>query len=331
LIRTERGFRISMDFCGNTVHFDPTNPSARAFVWDKVKKNYLEKGIRIFWLDEAEPEYTVYDFDNYRYYMGPNTQIGNIYPVMYAKTFFDGMEKEGLENIINLVRCAWAGSQRYGALVWSGDIHSNWASLRIQLIAGLNMGIAGIPWWTTDIGGFHGGDPKDPAFQELFIRWFQYGTFCPVMRLHGNREPSQVGTSGGTVCGSGSENEVWSYGEQAYAICRKFMELRERMKPYITQIMREAHEFGTPPMRPLFYDFPNDIATWEVDDAYMFGPDVLVAPILHIASFERNVYLPHGKDWIELETLKRFNGGQTVKIHASIEQIPIFVTNGRIL
>lgn len=99
------------------------------------------------------------------------------------------MKAEGQENIINLLRCAWAGSQKYGALVWSGDIHSSFSSLRNQLAAGLNMGLAGIPWWTTDIGGFHGGDPKDPKFQELLVRWFEYGTFCPVMRLHGYREP----------------------------------------------------------------------------------------------------------------------------------------------
>ena len=189
LVRTERGLRICMTFQGNTIHFDATNPGAREYVWQKCKENYYDKGIRIFWLDEAEPEYTVYDFDNYRYYLGPDLQVGNIYPLMYAKAFFDGMKAEGQENIINLIRCAWAGSQRYGALVWSGDIHSSFSSFRNQLAAGLNMGIAGIPWWTTDIGGFHGGNPEDPEFRELLVRWFEWGTFCPVMRLHGDREP----------------------------------------------------------------------------------------------------------------------------------------------
>ena len=171
LIRTDRGFRIVMDFQGNTVHYDATNPAAREYVWQKAKKNYYDKGIKVFWLDEAEPEYSVYDFDNYRYHMGPNVQVGNIYPALYAKTFFDGMKAEGQENIINLLRCAWAGSQKYGALVWSGDIHSSFSSLRNQLAAGLNMGLAGIPWWTTDIGGFHGGDPKDPKFSGYHQQW----------------------------------------------------------------------------------------------------------------------------------------------------------------
>ena len=191
LIRTDRGFRLGLQCLGSTVFYDATNPDAQKYLWHKIKENYYDKGIKIFWLDEAEPEYSVYDFDNYRYHLGSNVQIGNIYPVMYAKTFYDGMQQEGQENIINLVRCAWAGSQRYGALVWSGDIHSSFASMRNQFVAGLNMGVAGIPWWTTDIGGFHGGDPNDEDFRELLIRWFQYGTFCPVMRLHGDRVPKQ--------------------------------------------------------------------------------------------------------------------------------------------
>lgn len=326
LIRTERGYRMSMDFCGNTVHFDPTHPSAREFVWQKAKANYYDKGVRIFWLDEAEPEYTVYDFDNYRYHMGPNVQIGNLFPVMYAKAFFEGMQREGQKNIINLVRCAWAGSQRYGTLIWSGDIHSSWKSLRNQLTAGLNMGIAGIPWWTTDIGGFHGGDPNDPEFRELFIRWFQYGTFCPVMRLHGDREPRQpaVGTTGGAVCRSGAANEVWSYGEEAYAICKKFMQLREEMKPYIARIMCEAHEKGTPVMRPLFYEFPAEKTAWEVEDQYLFGDQYLVAPILRPKAVSRSVYLPSGS-WKYLETGELYEGGCTVELSVSLEQFPVFM------
>ena len=228
LIRTERGFRISMDFQGNTVHFDATNPEAREYVWQKAKRNYYDKGIKIFWLDEAEPEYSVYDFDNYRYHLGPDVAVGNVYPLMYAKTFFDGMKAQNQRNIINLLRCAWAGSQRYGALVWSGDIHSTFESFRNQLAAGLNMGLAGIPWWTTDIGGFFGGEVTAPRFHELLIRWFQWGCFCPVMRLHGFRDPlqPQYGTTGGASCRSGAPNEVWSYSDEVYEICRKYLFLR---------------------------------------------------------------------------------------------------------
>ena len=331
LIRTDRGFRIVMDFQGNTVHYDATNPAAREYVWQKAKKNYYDKGIKVFWLDEAEPEYSVYDFDNYRYHMGPNVQVGNIYPALYAKTFFDGMKAEGQENIINLLRCAWAGSQKYGALVWSGDIHSSFSSLRNQLAAGLNMGLAGIPWWTTDIGGFHGGDPKDPKFQELLVRWFEYGTFCPVMRLHGYREPLKepMGKEGGAACVSGADNEVWSFGEEAYEICKKYLALRESMKPYITELMEAAHEKGTPVMRPLFYDFPKDSKCWEIEDQYMFGPDVLVAPVTYADMRKRTIYLPEGSQWTNFDTEEIYEGGQVIEVDAPLSQIPVFTRNGR--
>ncbi|MGL5259150.1 MAG: glycoside hydrolase family 31 protein [Lachnospiraceae bacterium] len=327
LIRTERGIRIAMDFQGNTLHCDTTHPEARKFLWEKAKENYYDLGIKTFWLDEAEPEYTTYDFDNYRYYLGPNIQVGNIYPLMYAKAFFDGMEKEGQEGIINLLRCAWAGSQKYGALVWSGDIHSSFSSLRNQVAAGLNMGIAGIPWWTTDIGGFHGGDPSDPKFQELLIRWFEYGTFCPVMRLHGFREPIKepMGKEGGASCVSGADNEVWSFGDEAYEICKTYLTLREKMKPYITTLMEAAHKKGTPIMRTLFYEFPTDKRAWEIEDEYLFGDKILVAPILYEEVEQREVYLPKGSAWKHYWSGIVYEGGQTVLVAAPIDQLPIFL------
>lgn len=330
LIRTERGFRVGLDFQGATIHYDATNPEARDYVWEKAKHNYYEKGIKTFWLDEAEPEYTAYDFDNYRYHRGTNLQIGNIYPVDYAKTFYEGMEKEGQQNIVNLLRCAWAGSQKYGALVWSGDIASSYESMRNQLAAGLNMGIAGIPWWTTDIGGFHGGNPDDPAFRELFVRWFEWGTFCPVMRLHGDREPRQpqFGTTGGATCCSGAANEVWSYGEEVYEICKKYMEIREQLRPYTRLLMKEAHEKGTPVMRTLFYMYPQDKKCWEVEDEYLFGADILVAPILYANQRNREVYLPEGETWIEYGTGKKYEGGQTIQAKAELDVIPVFLREG---
>ena len=330
LIRTERGFRIVMDFQGNTIHYDATNPDAREYVWQKAKKNYYDKGVKTFWLDEAEPEYSVYDFENYRYHMGPNVQIGNLYPKLYAKTFYDGMTAEGQENVINLLRCAWAGSQKYGALVWSGDIHSSFASLRNQFAAGLNMGLAGITWWTTDIGGFHGGDPTNPDFRELLVRWFE---FCPVMRLHGERVPLKdpIGTYGGGLCVSGADNEVWSFGEEAYEILKYYLELRERMKPYITELMEAAHMKGSPVMRPLFYDIPEDPKCWDVNDEYMFGPDVLVAPVMHAKMTSRKVYLPEGSRWTNYWTGETLEGGQETEVATPLSQIPLFTRNGRTL
>ncbi|MFB5676231.1 TIM-barrel domain-containing protein [Paenibacillus terreus] len=326
LLRSDRGVRTQFRFLGENAIFDATNPEARIFLWETIKQNYYDKGIRIFWLDEAEPELSVYDHDIYRYHIGSSQQVGNIYPQKYSQTFYDGMTAAGQSNIINLVRTAWAGSQRYGALVWSGDIHSSFEVLSIQVRAGLNMAIAGIPWWTTDIGGFHGGDPQEASFRECIIRWFQYGAFCPVFRLHGDRHPfvAPQGTKGGGLCGSGSDNEVWSYGDEAYEIFKTFMHIRERLKPYITGLMREAHERGTPPMRPLFYDFPQDKEAWSIDDQYMFGPDLLVAPVLAEGERQRSVYLPIGSLWTNAYSGETFHGGQTLLVKAPLDQIPLF-------
>ncbi len=327
LTRVEKGVRIDNLYMGNTIQYDTTNPEARRYVWEKAKKNYYDKGVRLFWLDEAEPEYTVYDFENYRYYLGPNVQIGNIYPVEYAKGFYEGMRDEGQEQVVNLLRCAWAGSQKYGALVWSGDIQSSFESLRFQFVAGLNMAMAGIPWWTTDIGGFFGGDIRDKEFHELFVRWFEYGTFCPVMRLHGYRMPyqPQFGTTGGAACISGAPNEIWSYGEEIFAICKAYIELREKMRPYIRDVMREAHEKGAPVMRPLFYEFPGDGVCWENDEVYMFGPGLLVAPVLEKGQEEKEVYLPEGSLWTDYWTGETEQGGKRIKVKTPLDRIPVFM------
>lgn len=331
LVKTEKGVGITMQFGGDSVFFDATNPGARNYVWDKCKKNYYDLGIKIFWLDEAEPEYQGYDFDNYRYYIGPNVQIGNIYPQLYAKTFYDGMSEAGQENIINLVRCAWAGSQRYGALVWSGDIRSTFEDFRKQVCAGLHMGIAGIPWWTTDIGGFGGGDPDDEDFRQLIVRWFQYGTFSPVMRLHGDRVPmtKMFNKEGNPIMHTGGPNEVWSFGEEVYEILKKYLILRENMRPYIRELMCQAHKKGTPVMRPMFYEFPEDEICWNLKDQYMFGGDILVAPIMELNATTREVYLPEGVNWLSAHDGNFYEGGQDVECEAPLETIPIFLREGR--
>ena len=326
LVHTERGVKTTMEFLGSCTFFDATNPEARDYVWQTAKRNYYDKGVKLFWLDEAEPEYSVYDFDNYRYHLGSNLQVGNLFPVLYAKAFFDGMRAGGAEAVVNLLRCAWAGSARYGALVWSGDIASSFQSLRNQLSAGLNMGMAGIPWWTTDIGGFHGGNPNDPAFRELFARWFAWGCFCPVMRLHGDREPHDrppMSDHGGGMCISGADNEVWSYGEEVYAICHKYLSLRERLRPYVRGLMQRTHETGEPVMRPMFFDFPQDKVCWGLETQYMFGPDYLVAPVLEAGAQARHMYLPAGR-WQNIDTGEEYAGGLWIDAPAPLDVIPVF-------
>lgn len=326
LIRVDRGIRTAMNIEGETVHFDATNPATRRYLWDKIMTNYYSKGIRAFWLDEAEPEYNEYDFDNYRYYLGPNLAVGNVYPSCYSQTFYDGMCAAGQADPVNLVRCAWAGSQRYGALVWSGDIASSWIAFRWQLVAGLNIGMAGIPWWTTDIGGFHGGNPDDPEFRELFVRWFQWGTFCPVMRMHGDREPHEPpqGVTGGATMPSGAPNEVWSYGDDVYQICRKYMQIRESLRTYTRSLMREAHEKGSPVIRTCFFEFPEDETCWNVDDQYMYGSKYLCAPVLNAGQTNREIYLPPG-NWSLMEDGTRYDGPAHVTVKCPLDTMPVFI------
>ena len=329
LISADRGMNINMNWMGETVFFDATHPEARDYVWQVCKKNYYDKGVRIFWLDEAEPEYGPYDFDLYRYHQGPALQCTNIYPAMYAKGYFDGMTAEGQKNICNLVRSAWAGSQRYGALVWSGDVSSTFRAMKEQLQIGLNMGIAGIPWWTTDIGGFLGGYVEDRNFHELLLRWFAFGVFSPVFRLHGERVPyiklEQAVIDGVAQMSSGSSNEIWSYGEENYEIMKNYIFMRERLRPYIRECMKEAHIKGTPVMRTMFYEFPEDAQCWNTGSQYMFGPDILVAPVFEPGQRSREVYLPEKQAWKNAKTGEVLEGGQTVTVDAPLNEIPLFV------
>ncbi|MGW1026703.1 glycoside hydrolase family 31 protein [Streptomyces sp. NPDC002577] len=304
--------------------YDPTNPDTRAFVWDLIRRNYLDLGIQVFWLDACEPELVPAHPANLTLYAGPGAQAANVFPRDNARMLADGMAAAGQPGTVLLSRSAWAGSQKYGAAVWSGDIPATWDSLSRQVRAGLSIAIAGIPWWTTDIGGFHGGDPDDAGYRELMIRWFQYGAFCPLFRLHGDREPRMPWGHAQT----GGPNEVWSYGEQAYEILAAHLHLRERLRPYIHEQMRTASAHGTPPMRPLFVDFPDDEAAWAVEDQFLFGPDILVAPVTSAGATERQVYLPEGRSWTDAWTGREYAGGRTVTADAPIEHIPVFVAQG---
>ncbi len=332
LVRTDRG-NDTMTWMGATVYFDATHPGAQKFVWEKCKENYYKKGIRCFWLDEAEPEYSCYEFDNYRYFAGPALQCSNVYPVGYAKGFYEGLRSVGETEILSLTRCAWAGSQKYAVLAWSGDIYSSFRAMREQLQAGLSMQMAGIPWWTSDIGGFLGGDISDPAFKELLLRWFAWGCFSPVFRMHGERSPwyerEQEYRNGVRQLTSGQDNEVWSFGEENTPILCKYLFIRERLRPYVRQLMQAAHETGAPVMRPLFYDFPKDKAAWQAEDCYMFGPDLLVAPVMEPGVTERSIYLPAGATWKDAYTGKTYEGGQTVTVPAPIDIIPVMMRDGK--
>ncbi|MBE1491871.1 glycoside hydrolase family 31 protein [Plantactinospora soyae] len=301
--------------------YDATDPQAREFIWSRVRRNYHDLGIKVWWLDACEPEIRPGHHANLRFHAGPGAEVANLYPVEHARAFYEGMLGAGDDEVVSLCRSGWAGSQRYGAALWSGDIPATFASLRTQIRAGLNVGLSGIPWWTTDIGGFHGGDPDSPAYRELIIRWFQYGAFCPLFRLHGFRLPKKP--LGPEM--TGGPNEVWSYGPEAYAVIVDVLRLRERLRPYVMAQMRVAHEQGLPPMRPLFVDFTSDPVSWTVEDQFLLGPDLLVAPVTAAGERERDVYLPAGIDWLDPYTGRTHSGGQTIRAAAPLRHIPVLV------
>lgn len=332
LVRAERGMDLHMGFLGPSAFIDPTNPKTRKEVWDLCKANYFDLGIKTFWLDEAEPEYGNYDFENFRYHRGNNAEVGNIYPQEYARMFYEGQREAGQTEIVNLARCAWAGSAKYGALVWSGDISSTFGDLKSQITAGLHMGIAGIPWFTTDIGGFHNGDVNDPDFHELLMRWFQFGAFCPVMRMHGDREPYEFVTAsdGSERCRSGAPNEVWSYGEQTGSVLEKYLWVRESLRPYMRTTMDQTRDEGSPVMRPLFYRFPQEDRNWEINDQYLLGDSLLVAPVTELGARSRMVYLPDGVVWRDINSGALYAGGQDIEVDAPVDTIPVFAVVGEL-
>lgn len=329
ILRGEKGVDVVFMFFGPQTYVDTTHPEARKFFWERVKENYYKYGIKMFWLDEAEPEMRPYDYDNVRMYAGNGEEVSNLYCDGFAQTFYEGLCEEG-EQVCNLLRCAWLGTQRYGAVLWSGDIASTFDSLRKQIKAGLNVSMCGIPWWTTDIGGFINGDPDNEEFRELIVRWFEFGVFCPIFRLHGFRLPYPVRDimNPDGYCGSGGPNEVWSFGEKAYGIIVKYMYLREKLIPYICRQMDIASENGTPVMRPLFYDFPGDRIVYEIGDEYLFGPDILVAPVIEKGCIKRRVYLPEGTSWKDAYTGVQYKGGEWIDVDAPLEKIPVFYKGG---
>ncbi len=328
LVRTERGIQPSRIFKDlrpegpvSMYYYDTTNPDARQFVWERVREGYYQHGIRVWWLDACEPGDEWVDFDNLHFYLGNGLEVANLYPLLHEQGFYEHLRAEGDEDVFLLCRAGWLGSQRYAASIWSGDIDSTFESLQQQVRAGLNMAMSGIPWWNTDIGGFKHGDTSTAYFRELIVRWFQFGVFCPICRLHGVREPFDLDNPTAT----GSDNELWSFGDDVYAILKDLVFLRERLRPYIMEQMQVAHQTGSPVMRPLFFDFQGDETCYRIEDQFMFGPDILVAPVLFQGAVGRDVYLPAGTHWTDAWTGETFDGGEWLKASAPLERIPVFL------
>ena len=334
LITSERGPDVLFMCRGAETYVDMTNPEAADVLWEKLRDNYVEYGISSFWLDEAEPEIYPYDYENMRLRIGNGLEGSNYYPYAYSAGVEERLRKDNIwsgdgdrqTDGINLVRSGWIGSQKLRAVIWSGDVPSTFKSFKNQLAAGLHMSMCGIPLWTTDIGGFYGGDPEEKEFRELMIRWFQFGTFCPVMRMHGYRKPyvekgNMDDMSG--ECSSGGPNEIWSFGEEAYGIMLNYIQIRDKMIPYIKEQLTITRRTGTPIMRPLVYDYPGDANVYDLADEYLFGDKILVAPVMKYGLRIRKVYLPEGH-WMSDYTGKVYEGKCIVEEQAPLDYMPVF-------
>lgn len=330
LVRTESGLYNTFDFCGNNTFMDATHPEASKFVWSKIKQNYVDLGFKNFWLDEAEPEVHPQNYSNFKFYVGNGANVALLYPYYYSKMFYEGLKEAGEEDIILLTRAGYPGSQKFGALLWSGDIESTFENLTASVKTGLSMSMSGIPWWNSDIGGFFGGDIESDYFKELIARWMQFGLFCPVMRIHGDRVhgTNYVERHPGVNCPSGDSNEIWCFGDENYEIIKKLIFIRENLRPYILKHMEEASTEGKPIMRPMFFEFYEDKICYELEDQYMFGSDILFAPITHRGEITRKVYLPEGK-WIDVNSREILEGGKWIEATATIDKFIAYVKEGK--
>jgi alpha-D-xyloside xylohydrolase len=312
---------------------DTTNPAAAKWYWDTIRDNFVSKGFDAFWADETEPDLP----PNGSYlHIGPGTEFFNVYPFFHTQALYDGFRRDLPDHrALILSRDAFLGAQHNGAIFWSSDIYPTWDTLRRQVPTGIDFVASGMPYWSTDIGGWqylpsvHTPqrppliDPSDARnnvghyddYPELYVRWFQYATFQPNMRAHGSR----------------NFNEVWSYGKQAEPILEKYLRLRYLLMPYIYSLGYFSHQTGAPFMRGLFMDFSGDPNVTDIGDEYMFGPALLIAPVTEQGRTSRDVYLPAGADWYNFWTNERIHGGQHITVAAPIETLPIFVRAGSIL
>lgn len=318
-------------------NLDTTNPEAAKWWWERIRDRYVKPyGFDYLWLDETEPDI---DPANDMFWVGSGTRFYNVYPLFHTASVYEGFRRDfgGSRRVMILARAAYLGAQRNGTVFWSSDIVSTWDMLKRSIPAGLNFTASGMPYWDTDIAGFF--SPAIPAdyhaehkplidgsdvratignyedYPELFVRWFEWGAFHPVMRAHGER----------------NHNELWSYGKQAEPILAKYLKLRYQLLPYTYSVAYSSYQTGAPYMRALFMDFPGDPKALDIPDEFMYGPAFLVAPVTEQGATHRMVYLPAGCDWYNYWTNERLPGGQTITVKAPIDILPLFVRAGSIV
>jgi alpha-D-xyloside xylohydrolase len=303
--------------------YDATNPKARDFYWNNLVSKLFSQGWDAFWLDSAEPEeYWPHMGDailhNKQIAIGNGAEYTNVFPFMHAT----GIQRHwrastNRKRVFLLTRSAFLGQQRVGATVWSGDVYGSYWGLRHQIAAGLNFALSGYPYWTTDIGGYwppHDKPLDDPEFQELYARWFAYGVFCPIFRTHGHRP----------------ENEIWSY-DKVEPILIKFDKLRYRLMPYIYSLAWRVTNEDYTIQRPLVMDWRTDPKVRDIGDQFMFGPSILVSPVLEADANRRRLYLPASPAWYDFWTGAPQEGGREIEASTPLDRIPLFVPAGSIL
>ncbi len=315
--------RYGLKMMGETAFIDAYDPTIANGYYRALSDSMYKIGVQAIWTDgnepilEPEPEAMTA--------MGEFRDVANGYSLFVAKALYDGHRAEFPESrVINFSRSAYPGQQRYGSMIWSGDVDGTWEALREQVTAGLNTTIAGMPYWTTDIGGFFRNKTNsntierdqynDPEYRELLSRWFMYGTFCPIFRIHGFQ----------------SQTEVWRYGAEFEALARKYINLRYQLMPYIYSIAKRVNDEGFVMMSPMAYHFPKERALWGSGDQFMFGESMMICPVVEYKQRSRELYLPDGV-WYDFWSGARFEGGRSITANAALDEIPIYVRGGSVI
>ena len=301
--------------------YDPFNAAARSVYWSQMSQHIFSAGFDGWWFDASEAELSGNwgEFRNYTTAAGPGAKVFNAYPLMHTTTAYLGQRAQtSSKRVFILTRSAYAGQQRNAAVTWSGDIGSDWATFANQIPAGLNFSVSGIPYWNTDTGGFNDHAPGYVSgsyiYNEVFTRWFQFSTFCPMLRIHGN-----------------NYKEIYRFSEPYYSALTSFDALRYHLVPYIYSVSWKVTSQGYTMMRPLVMDFQSDTNVFGIRDQYMFGPALMACPVTTAGATNRSVYLPAGATWYDFWTGLTNAGGQTVSAAATIGTMPIYVRAGSIL
>jgi alpha-D-xyloside xylohydrolase len=303
--------------------YDPSSPEARDIYWNRLPGKLFAQGWDAFWLDSAEPEeYWPHMGDailrNKQLAIGNGAEYTNVFPLLHTLGVQDHWKvTTDRKRVFLLTRSAFLGQQRVGATVWSGDVYTSYWSLSHQVPAGLNFALSGYPYWTTDIGGYWPAFPgaiEQPAYQELYARWFEFGAFCPIFRTHGHRP----------------NNELWTYDEVEPALIR-YDKLRYRLMPYIYSLAWKVTSEDYTIQRALVMDWRTDEKTWNIGDEFMFGPAILVNPVLKANATHRSVYLPPSPKWYDFWTGAVMSGGQEIEAEAPLDRMPLYIRAGSIL